>query len=163
MGIFSRKNKKALIIGIDGVPRDLLLRMVERGVMKGLKSILDRGYRVHPMRASLPEISSVSWASFMTGVNPGEHSIFGFTHLEPASYRLHFTNSKDIHAPTFWQTLSKKGKIRKAVVMNIPSTYPAFPIDGLIVSGFVAKTMEQVPEDIREKITQFVDERLSRL
>jgi Fe-S cluster assembly protein SufD len=33
----------------------------------------------------------------------------------------------------------------------------------MIVSGFVAKTMEQVPEDIREKITTFVDERLSSL
>ena len=138
MGFFSRKNKKALIIGVDGVPRELLLRMAERGVMKGLKAILDQGYRVHPMRASLPEISSVSWTSFMTGVNPGEHSIFGFTHLEPGSYRLHFTNSRDIQAPTFWQTLAQKGKIGKALVMNIPSTYPAFPIDGLLVSGFVA-------------------------
>jgi predicted AlkP superfamily phosphohydrolase/phosphomutase len=143
MGLFSRKNKKALIIGIDGVPRDLLLRMVERGVMKGLKGILDHGYRIHPMRASLPEISSVSWTSFMTGVNPGEHGIFGFTHLEPASYRLHFTNSRDIKAPTFWQTLSKKGKIKKTVVLNIPSTYPAFPIDGLLVSGFVAVDFEK--------------------
>ena len=33
----------------------------------------------------------------------------------------------------------------------------------MIVSGFVAKTLEQVPADIRDKITQFVDERLSRL
>jgi predicted AlkP superfamily phosphohydrolase/phosphomutase len=90
------------------------------------------------MKASLPEISSVSWTSFMTGVNPGEHGIFGFTHLDPGSYRLHFTNSRDIQAPPFWKTLSGKGRIRKALVMNIPSTYPAFPIDGLLISGFVA-------------------------
>ncbi len=33
----------------------------------------------------------------------------------------------------------------------------------MIVSGFVAKTMEQVPADLRAEISQFVDERLSRL
>jgi Fe-S cluster assembly protein SufD len=33
----------------------------------------------------------------------------------------------------------------------------------MIVSGFVAKTMAQVPEDIRERITSFVDERLGSL
>jgi len=54
--------------------------------MAGLRTILDMGYRIHSMNASLPEISSVSWTSFMTGRNPGEHGIFGFTHLQPGSY-----------------------------------------------------------------------------
>ena len=140
---FSKNQKKALIIGIDGLPKDLLMRMMDKGVMKGLKTILERGYQVHEMNASLPEISSVSWTSFMTGVNPAEHGIFGFTHLEPGSYRLHFTNSKDIKAPTFWQTLCKEGKTKKNLVLNVPNTYPAFPIEGLLVSGFVAVDFEK--------------------
>lgn len=135
--------KKALIIGIDGLPRELLLGMVGKGAMEGLKQILDTGYTVHPMKASLPDISSVSWSSFMTGGNPGEHSIFGFTHLKPGSYDLHFTGSKDIKIPPFWQTLSRKGKIHRTAVINIPNTYPAFPIDGVLVSGFVAVDFEK--------------------
>ena len=135
--------KKALIIGIDGVPRELLVEMIQKGAMEGLRKIVDRGYLIHPMKASLPEISSVSWTSFMTGRNPGEHGIFGFTHLNPASYDLHFTNSKDIKSPTFWQHLSSKGKIKKTLVLNVPNTYPAFPIEGLIVSGFVAVDFEK--------------------
>lgn len=55
--------KKALIIGIDGLPRDLLVAMIEKGVMEGLGAILDTGYRIHSMKASLPDISSVSWTS----------------------------------------------------------------------------------------------------
>jgi predicted AlkP superfamily phosphohydrolase/phosphomutase len=143
MRFFSKNRKKVLVIGIDGLPQDLLIGMMDKGVMKGLRSIMESGYRVHPMKASLPEISSVSWTSFMTGVNPGEHGIFGFTHLEPHSYKLHFTNSKDIQAPTFWQILSKQGKIKKTLVINVPSTYPAFPIEGLLVSGFVAVDFEK--------------------
>jgi len=143
MRFFSKNQKKVLIIGIDGLPQDLLIGMMDKGVMKGLRSIMESGYRVHPMKASLPEISSVSWTSFMTGVNPGEHGIFGFTHLEPHSYKLHFTNSKDIQAPTFWQILSKNRKVKKTLVINVPSTYPAFPIEGLLVSGFVAVDFEK--------------------
>ena len=143
MRFFSKNQKKVLVIGIDGLPQDLLIGMMDKDVMKGLRSIMESGYRVHPMKASLPEISSVSWTSFMTGVNPGEHGIFGFTHLEPHSYKLHFTNSKDIQAPTFWQILSKNRKVKKTLVINVPSTYPAFPIEGLLVSGFVAVDFEK--------------------
>ena len=130
--------KKALIIGIDGVPFGLITQMMEQGYMKELKRICDEGYMVHPMRASYPDISSVSWTSFMTGANPAEHGIFGFTDLKANSYDLYFPSSRDIKAPTFWQTLHEKGKAKRALVLNIPNTYPAFPIDGLLVSGFVA-------------------------
>jgi predicted AlkP superfamily phosphohydrolase/phosphomutase len=130
--------KKALIIGIDGVPFGLTTRMMEQGYMKELQRICDRGYAIHKMRASYPDISSVSWTSFMTGANPAEHGIFGFTDLKPGSYDLYFPNSRDIKAPTFWQKLKEQGKVNRTLVLNIPNTYPAFPIDGLMVSGFVA-------------------------
>ena len=135
---FSKKRKKALIIGVDGVPHSLLDTFTKNGTMHNLNRILNRGFTLHSMNASLPEISSVSWTSFMTGVNPAEHGIFGFTHLQPNSYKLHFTNSRDMKSPTFWQILSKQGKVKKTLVINVPSTYPAFPIEGLLVSGFVA-------------------------
>jgi predicted AlkP superfamily phosphohydrolase/phosphomutase len=140
---FSRKTKKVLIIGIDGVPCTLIRNFVESGTMPNLNQILNQGFTLHSMKASLPEISSVSWTSFITGVNPAEHGIFGFTHLQPSSYKLHFPNSKDVKAPPFWQTLSKMGRVKKSLVLNVPSTYPAFPIDGLLVSGFVAIDFEK--------------------
>lgn len=130
--------KKVLIIGIDGVPFDLITRMMEQGYMKELKRICDGGYTVHKMRASYPDISSVSWTSFMTGANPAEHGIFGFTDLKSNSYDLYFPNSRDIKAPVFWQTLREQGKANRALILNIPNTYPAFPLHGLMVSGFVA-------------------------
>ena len=102
MSSLSSKTKKALIIGIDGVPHSLLDTYIEGDVMPNLKRILNEGYKLHKMNASIPDISSVSWTSFNTGVNPGEHGIYGFTDLKPDSYSLYFPNSKDIKAPTFW-------------------------------------------------------------
>jgi predicted AlkP superfamily phosphohydrolase/phosphomutase len=130
--------KKALIIGIDGVPRDLLQTMIDSGVMPGLAKFLASGYGLHPMKASLPDISSVSWTSFMTGENPGIHGIFGFTDLKPNSYLLTFPNSTAVKASTFWNRLHQEGKIGRSVILNVPNTYPAPPLQGLLVSGFVA-------------------------
>jgi len=134
----SKDAKKALIIGIDGVPYGLLKELIEKGCMDGLKGILKSGYTLNKMKASLPDISSVSWTSFMTGVNPGEHGIFGFTELKPNTYEISFPNSKDIKAPVFWKALTEKKLIKSSIIINIPNTYPAFPVDGILVSGFVA-------------------------
>jgi len=153
MELFSEKKKKALIIGIDGVPYSLLSTYIKNNVMPNLKKILTQGFTLHQMNASIPDISSVSWTSFNTGVNPGEHGIYGFTDLKPDSYSLYFPNSTDIKAPTFWEILGKTNqktstlfkkyhnKIShpyRSIIFNVPHTYPALPMKGILVSGFVA-------------------------
>jgi len=153
MELSSKRDKKALIIGIDGVPYSLLNTYMENDIMPNLKRILSQGFALHQTNASVPDISSVSWTSFNTGVNPGEHGIYGFTDLKPDSYSLTFPNSKDIKAPTFWEILGKADqktstlfqkyhkKIRhpyRSVIFNVPHTYPAWPMNGILVSGFVA-------------------------
>jgi predicted AlkP superfamily phosphohydrolase/phosphomutase len=153
MRLFSKADKKALIIGVDGVPYSLLNKYIKDDVMPNLKKILGQGFTLHQMNASIPDISSVSWTSFNTGVNPGEHGIFGFTDLKPGSYSLYFPNSKDIKAPTFWEILGKSdqksstllqryhNKVRhpyRSIIFNVPHTYPALPMNGILVSGFVA-------------------------
>ena len=57
--------------------------------------------------ASIPDVSSTSWTSFMTGVNPGEHGIFGFMDLSPNSYKMVFPNSRDVYEPTIWEMLGQ--------------------------------------------------------
>src|SRR4030043_2461972 len=107
MKLSKGKVKKALIIGIDGVPYSLLSTYIQMDVMPNLKKILSQGFTLHQMNASIPDISSVSWTSFNTGVNPGEHGIYGFTDLKPGSYSLYFPNSNDIKASPFWEILGK--------------------------------------------------------
>ena len=153
MKLFSKKIKKALILGIDGVPHSLLSTYINNDTMPNLKKILSQGFALHQMNASIPDISSVSWTSFNTGVNPGEHGIYGFTDLNPDSYSLYFPNSKDIKAPAFWEILGKTNqktstlfqkyhhKLRdpyRSVIFNVPHTYPALPMNGILISGFVA-------------------------
>ncbi|MFC2164792.1 alkaline phosphatase family protein [Acidobacteriota bacterium] len=136
MGLFSRKKKnRTCVIGLDGVPHSFLLDLTQKGVMPYMKGLIDQG-QFHRMKASLPEISSVSWTDFMTGTNPGTHGIFGFTDLKKGTYDLRFPNFQEVKKETLWDTLGQKKK--KSVVINQPSTYPAKPINGILISGFVA-------------------------
>src|SRR4030042_1644649 len=153
MKLSSNRDKKAVIIGIDGVPYSLLNTYMENDTMPNLKKILRQGFALHQTNASVPDISSVSWTSFNTGVKPGEHGIYGFTDLKPCSYSLYFPNSKDIKAPTFWENLGKTNQKTstlsqkyynkiihpyRSVIFNVPHTYPALPMNGILISGFVA-------------------------
>jgi predicted AlkP superfamily phosphohydrolase/phosphomutase len=136
MAVVKRKKiNRACVIGLDGVPYGMIVELARRGVMSTMARLMDIG-KIHQMRASLPEISSVSWTDFMTGTNAGTHGIFGFTDFKPRSYAIRFPNFLDVKAPTIWDTLGAKGK--KSIVINQPSTYPARKIEGALISGFVA-------------------------
>ena len=152
MAFFKKKKKKRIcVVGLDGVPYSLLRRFTRDGTMPALGEIINKG-TLSKMRVTLPEISSVSWSSFMTGVNPGTHGIFGFTDIKENSYKMSFPSFNDLKAETFWDRLAKKGK--RCVVINQPSTYPARPINGVLISGFVAIDINKavVPLTYKEKL-----------
>ena len=85
------KNKRTVIIGIDGVSFGLLKELSDKGIMSNFKELRRNGI-FSKMESSIPEISSVSWSSIITGKNPGEHNIYGFTDLINGTYSLSFPN-----------------------------------------------------------------------
>jgi predicted AlkP superfamily phosphohydrolase/phosphomutase len=139
MGLFDKLKKKlrprAVVVGLDGVPYTLLQDLKNRGRIPNMASIFETGY-FGQMSVCIPEISSVSWSSFMTGTQSGEHGIFGFIDLQAGTYNMYFPNFAHLKAPTIWEDLGARGK--KTVVINMPATYPAREINGMLISGFVA-------------------------
>jgi predicted AlkP superfamily phosphohydrolase/phosphomutase len=117
------------------VPFGLLGQLAAGGVMPVVQRLIGRGH-FQRMKASLPEVSCVSWTSFMTGANPGKHGIFGFTDLRESSYQVRFPNFLDVTVPAIWDLIGKRGL--KSIVINQPATYPARKIEGALLSGFVA-------------------------
>ncbi len=91
------------------------------------------------MTTSLPAVSSVAWTSFMTGKNPGEHGIFGFTELKSREISLRLPSFDDIRRPAIWHICDNVDSI----VVNLPFTYPARPLRGVLISGFVAPIFER--------------------
>jgi len=131
----AQRDKKVIVLGIDGVPCSLLNRFIKEGVMPNLASLAEKG-TLAPMTASIPEVSSTSWSTFMTGVNPGKHGIYGFTELQKETYKWRFPNFTDLKSDTLWDIAGKNNK--KSIVLNVPSTYPAKELNGVLTAGFVA-------------------------
>lgn len=131
------EKNRAVVIGIDGVPFGLLERLSERDIMPNFKELKREGV-FRQMKSSIPEISSVSWSSIITGKNPGEHGIYGFTELIDGTYTISFPNFRNLKAPAFWE----KGD-KTYVILNVPSTYPAKEINGVHISGFVSPNLER--------------------
>ena len=126
---------KVMILGLDGTPFSLLRRLIDEGVMPNLARIVAEG-TFAPMQTTIPDISSVAWTTFFTGVNPAKHGIYGFVDLRPKSYDLDFPNVSHVRVPAMWNALDAARK--RSIVINVPSTYPAQPLNGILVSGFVA-------------------------
>lgn len=124
-----------MVIGIDGVPVELIQQLTDQDVMPHTKKLI-KNYPLIKTQAPLPEVSSVSWTSFMTGMNPGEHGIYGFMELNPTNYSYTFPMFKTLPVETLWERIGKQGK--SSVIINLPSTYPVRAMKGRMVAGFVA-------------------------
>ncbi len=132
---------------------------MEMGLMPEVKEILSGGFDLHEMDASIPDVSSTSWASFLTGTNPGEHGIYGFMDLSPNAYSMYFPSYTHMGAPSIWDILGgtageKKSALLdkygdsfkeplRSVILNIPETYPAAPMKGILTAGFVCIDLEK--------------------
>jgi len=130
--------KRTVIIGLDGMPYRLIKDLAEEGTMPNMSRLIQEGI-FRQMESSIPEVSSVAWSSIITGANPGEHGIFGFTDLMPGTYSMFFPNFNSLKATPFWQ---REGSGR-SVIINVPSTYPARRLNGVMISGFVALNLQK--------------------
>ncbi len=131
-------SQQVAVLGLDGVPFSMLREFLDRGVMPHLAEAAKHGSLVQ-METTLPAVSSVAWTSFMTGVNPGEHGIFGFTDLKDGEIALKLPSFDDVCAPVLWNRIKDK----RSLVVNLPFTYPARPLQGVLISGFVAPIFER--------------------
>ena len=131
------KNAKTIIIGLDGVPYDMIKGFAETGIMPNAAELINQGV-FKKMQSSIPEVSSVAWSSIITGENPGQHGIFGFMDLFDGSYKIRFPNFSDLKAPPFWD--QQPGQ---SVIINVPSTYPVREMNGVHISGFVSVDFEK--------------------
>ena len=126
---------KTLVIGLDGVTFDLLGPWIEAGELPNLRRLMEQG-AWGKLRTTLPPISSSSWSSFVTGVNPGKHGLVDFVYPGADSYKVTMINSTSRQTRSLWDWLNDAGY--GVGLLGIPTTYPPEPVDGFMISGFLA-------------------------
>jgi predicted AlkP superfamily phosphohydrolase/phosphomutase len=149
--LFRNRSPRVVVIGLDGTPYTFIQRMLAEGHMPHLARITaDAGYtRMHSV---YPTVSSVAWSSYMTGLNPARHGIFGFIDRVPGSYDTTIPSSRQMTAPTLWEMLSEAGK--RVIVINVPVTYPPREVNGILIGGFLSPRLERAvyPPHMAEQI-----------
>src|SRR5690349_1781140 len=133
-------SKRVVVIGLDGVPHSLLLRLMREGVMPEMAKLMGQG-DLRAMDTVYPPLSSVSWTTFFTGVNPGRHRIFGFFEAQVDEYGIWFQDLAEVKVPGLWEYAQAHG--RRTISLNLPGTYPAPPLNGVMVSGFIAPDLQR--------------------
>lgn len=141
--------EKILIVGVEGVSLNLLNEWLDEGELPHIAKILEEGSIIN-LTTPLPLVSPVTWTSFATGKNPGEHGIFGWEQCNPYTYRKYIPLADDIKEKTFWQILSENGK--RVIVINAYLTYPPKPINGIIISGMPTPSLATYPPELKKKL-----------
>ncbi|MFX1392097.1 MAG: alkaline phosphatase family protein [Promethearchaeota archaeon] len=156
--------KKNIILGIDGVPFELIDNLSNKGIMPNFKDLKQECY-FKLMKSSIPHISSVSWSSIITGKNPGEHGIYGFTDIIDNTYSMRFPNFNALKSKPFWH----KEPNKKHIIINVPSTYPVKELNGVHIAGFVALDFQKAvfPKELIPKLREIkyeidVDSKLAK-
>jgi len=125
---------RVMVIGLDGATFDLILPWVRQGYLPAFKRLMENG-SWGPLESTLPPMTGPAWSSFITGKNPGKHGIFDFMIRNPEGYNGITINASYRKGRSFWSLLEAQNK--KAVIFNVPITYPPERLKGAMVSGFL--------------------------
>ena len=147
----SSHSSRVFVLGLDGVPHSFLVKTIAEGKLPRLGEIFRRGALTR-MTSTLPYVSSVAWASFMTGKNPGAHGIYGFIDRRPDSYKTFIPTTRHLRSETLWEILSHHS--RRVVVMNVPLSYPPRPVNGILVGCFLSPRLEKAtyPPEVADRL-----------
>ncbi|MBC8451023.1 alkaline phosphatase family protein [bacterium] len=123
---------RLLILGIDGLPADMLTRWKPGFRMSCLESDMVSA-TVRSLDIERPFNSASSWTSFLTGRPPCFHGIYDFNMRDGWTYRHYVADARHIGHPSFMSLLNAAGI--RTLMGNVPMTYPASVSTGPILCG----------------------------
>lgn len=126
---------RVLVIGIDGATFRLMRPLMQQGYMPFLCEVEAQG-ALGTLGTIYPPVTAPAWSSFMTGKNPGKHGVYEFLHRKRGTLEQIPVNAGMLGSETLWEMMSRAGK--RMVVVSVPLCYPPFPVNGTLMSDFLA-------------------------
>jgi predicted AlkP superfamily phosphohydrolase/phosphomutase len=150
---------RVLLFGIDGLTFRVLNPLIGRGLLPNFQRVRDEGVQ-SILKSVVPPMTPPAWMSIATGLPPAQHGVYDFWAYEQteqgpvARVVTHRQGSKAV-----WNVLSEWGK--RVVVANVPLTYPPEPINGIMLSGYMAPDTQATityPAAFKDELLQAVPE-----
>ena len=163
MSIFDRrvggsKDRKVFVIGLDCAAPELVFDRW-REDLPNLTFLAANG-RWGELQSCIPAITVPAWSCMLTGRDPGELGIYGFRNRANHSYNDRFiATGSFVHEKQIWDYLTEAGK--PSVVIGVPQTFPVKPLNGHLISGFLAPSREDnftYPGSLKEEVLSIAPE-----
>ncbi len=143
-----------MVIGLDGGSFLIIDYLIGRGRLPNFEKFISSGNR-GTLNSTIPPITPAAWASFFTGRNPGGHGVYDFFQKDSGSYLLKPVCGADVKGLPIWAQASKSGK--RVCVHNVPMTYPATPVNGIMISGMDSPHFDEYavyPRDFKDSFSK---------
>ena len=146
--------KQIIVLGIDGM--DPKFVEAHWDDLPNLRKLSEQG-EFKRLGTTVPPQSPVAWSTFITGMDPGGHGVYGFLHRDPATAQP-FSSLAEVSAPTrtiglgpyelplaagkiknirkgkpFWQTLAERDV--PVAIVRMPTNFPPHECEGYALSG----------------------------
>jgi predicted AlkP superfamily phosphohydrolase/phosphomutase len=125
---------KTVIIGLDGATFDIIKPLASAGRLPVLSRLMKEGTSA-PLRSTILPNSFPGWASCTTGTSEGMHGVFSPFIKNQSNYGVRAMSGRDIMTRPVWNILTEHGG--RSIVINVPTTYPPEPMNGLMVTGML--------------------------
>jgi predicted AlkP superfamily phosphohydrolase/phosphomutase len=123
--------KKVIVLGLDGVPSDLLFADLYKS-LPNIQMMMSHGLYA-TLKSCHPAITIPAWMVMMTGKSPGELGVYGWRQRNGYSYAEGWiANSLSIREPKVWDLLAKEDK--KVCLIGIPPSYPPTKVNGNLIT-----------------------------
>ncbi len=148
--------RRVVVLGLDGLDPKIIRALMESGRTPNFQKLASMG-AFHELGTTMPALSPVAWSTFITGTDPGSHTVVDFIMRDPASYQPYFSIwesrpsgrtfslgeyelamgrprlvNKRVGVP-FWTYLTDAGI--PSTVIKIPTNFPVDDTAGRAISG----------------------------
>jgi len=144
---------KVIIIGLDAATWDVLIPLTRNEELPTLDFLLKGGV-FGTLESTIPPVTGCAWLSMATGLNPGKTGVIDFLKKD-VDLSLTPVNSSDFRNKSLWDLLSKKGK--NCIILDYPMLYPAYPLNGAIISTWGGK-LDTFPKKLKQEIQDLVND-----
>jgi len=119
--------KRVAVLGLDALSSDYLKKLSNAGAIPYISNIAYSKGKLIALDC-VPPVTSASWPSIMSGVNPGKHGIFSFFHYysSDGQWIQKVTTANDLMHPRVHEMISIAGF--RSIVFNPIPDYPIIPI-----------------------------------
>ena len=133
-GSAQRATAKVILIGLDSADQQLVQQGCDSGDLPVLRSLRDRG--AYGLLSGFDAMADDAlWASFYTGLSPGQHGRYFWNYPEPGTYQRRLYRDRKPSLKPFWAQLSQSG-LRSAVI-DVPKCPLVTEFNGVQVADWL--------------------------